>query len=374
VEIIVIGGTFSAYPEDYRREFIKTIFDTCNGRVSTSLTKAQELNEKSRHRIVGMSVETRPDWITPAEVRLFREMGVTKVQVGVQAFDEKILKRIRRGHSLEAVAKATQMLKDAGFKVCYHFMPNLPGSTPRKDIAMARKMYSDIRFRPDYVKIYPCMIIPGTELHREYLAGEFVPYPDEKLKAALKEVAALSPRWVRVDRLVRDISKKWVVGGMLRTNLRQDIELELTREGRPCNCIRCREVRGRSLETPKLVRHRYQTRGGVEMFLEFIAGNKLYSLLRLRLPQGGSDIFPELKGAAIIREVHTFGTALEVNTHNQKQAQHQGLGRQLIAETERISKKAGYKKLAVISAVGTREYYRKFGFTVEGLYMTKSLD
>ena len=373
IEVIIIGGTFSAYPDDYRQQFIQSIFDTANGKKSSTLVEAQKLNEIAKHRLVGLSVETRPDWITPKEVRLYRQWGVTKIQMGVQAFDEKILRNIRRGHDLEAVARATQMLRDSGFKVCYHLMPNLPGSTPRKDVAQAKLMYRDPRFRPDYVKIYPCMVIPGTVLHKQWEKGEYRPYDDKRLKTALKEICALSPVWTRIDRLVRDISKQWVSAGTLHTNMRQEIEQELAAEGRPCRCIRCREVRQRTLERPKLSCRQYQTWGGKECFLSFESEGKLYSLLRLRLPERDNPIFGELKNCAIIREVHTFGQALAVAGKPDKLVQHRGLGSLLVGRAEKIARRYSYPKLAVIAAVGTRDYYRRFGFEVDGLYMTKNL-
>lgn len=375
LELIVIGGTFSAYPEEYKREFFKGIFDACNGKVSETLEEAQNLNEKSRHRIVGISIETRPDWVTESEVRLLRELGVTKLQLGVQAFDEKILQKIKRGHSLEAVAKATEMLRDAGFKICYHLMPNLPGSTPEKDIEMAEMMYTDPRFKPDFVKIYPAMVIPGTELHKMWERGEFKTYGDDTLKKVLKEIKKITPEWVRIDRLVRDISKKWVSSGTKMTNMRQLAQEELKKEGTPCMCIRCREVKMRGYdEEVELLNKEIVTRGGKEIFLSFEKEGKLYSLLRLRLPElKSNNLFAELEGAAIIREVHTFGAVAGLLEKMKDKSQHQGLGKKLIEEAERIVKERGYRKMAVISAIGTRDYYRKWGYELEGLYMTKVL-
>lgn len=374
IELIVIGGTFGNYPEDYKRSFFKDMIDTINGEVSDSLESAQILNEKAPRRIVGISVETRPDWIDEAEVKLFRELGVTKVQVGVQAFDEEILKRIKRGHTLDKVGEATRLLKDAGIKVCYHFMPNLPGSNPELDLKMAHMMYEDPRFKPDFLKIYPAQVIPGTEMFREWERGEFAPYDDELLKDVLKQIKKITPPFVRIDRLVRDISKKWVAAGTKATNMRQYIQLEMKQEGWSCKCIRCREVKERSYtENPELCDLTINTLGGIERLLTFEKDEKLFSLLRLRLPKGNTPIFPELIGSAIIRELHTYGKTV---VHDQKQSnktQHRGLGKQLMAKAEDISRDQGYKKIAVISSIGTRDYYRKLGYEREGCYMTKSL-
>lgn len=375
IELIVIGGTFSAYPTDYREKFFKEIFDTCNGIVSNSLEEAQEYNESAQHRIVGISIETRPDWITVEEIKFLRYLGVTKLQIGVQAFDENVLRRINRGHSLEPVAEATRMLRNAGFKICYHFMPNLPGSSPELDIQMAKLMYNDERFKPDFVKIYPCVVIPSTQLENMWKRGEFNTYPDDILKQVLKEIKKLTPPWTRIDRLVRDISKKWISSGTEQSNMRQQILNEMKAEGKPCQCIRCREIKNRDFKIePSMLKREISTLGGNELFLSFEHNSQLYSLLRLRLPQKDETIlFPELDGAAMIREVHTFGQVLSVDSHQQDKTQHQGLGKRLMDEAENIARERGYAKMAVISAIGTRNYYRKFGYEKEGLYMTKKL-
>ena len=375
IELIVIGGTFSNYPEIYKREFFHSMIDTVNGKKSADLQAAQVANEKAARRIVGISVETRPDWVDKNEVKLLRELGVTKVQLGVQAFDEQILARIKRGHTLEAVRDATQLLKNAGFKICYHFMPNLPGSTPQKDVEMARLMYEDPGFRPDFLKVYPAQVIPQTELFREWEKGEYVPYSDKLLKDVLKDIVKITPSWVRIDRLVRDISKKWVAAGTHTTNMRQAVEKELIEEGTPCRCIRCREIKARDFaDPPKINDELIETRGGKEHLLTFVKDDSLYSLLRLRLPDDKEDVlFPALQKAAIIRELHTFGRAVSVGAQSKGQTQHQGLGLRLVGHAELLAKKAGFPKIAVISAIGTKDYYRKLGYRKDGLYMTKLL-
>lgn len=375
IEIIIIGGTFSAYPKSYKIKFLESIFNALNNQKDQSLKKAQITNETAKHRAVGISIETRPDWVTEKEIKLLRNLGVTKIQLGVQALDEKILKKINRGHSLAPVAKTTRLLKNAGFKVCYHLMPNLPGSTPKKDIAMAKKMYQDPRFKPDYLKIYPVQVIPGTKLHLLFKAGKFKTYTDQVLKEVLIKIKKITPPWVRIDRLIRDISKQWVSSGTLKTNLRQIIQQELKKSNLTCQCIRCREVKdyphNPSLKFNKIP---ITTTGGQEYFLEFTSKRKLYSLLRLRLPNKNQKVlFKELKNAAIIREVHTFGQALALKEHQPTKTQHQGLGKKLIEKAEKISLSHGFKKIAVISAIGTRKYYQKLRFKKEGLYLTKDI-
>lgn len=402
LEIIVVGGTFSAYPDDYKIEFVIKIYEACNGTPPRSafahlggvismkrsdllgrLEAAQLKNETAGQRIVALSVETRPDWVSPKEVRLMRRLGVTKVQLGVQAIDDEIARLTKRGHGVKEVAAATRLLRNAGMKICYHLMPNLPGSNPEKDIEMSRLIYSDPRFKPDYVKIYPCMVIRGTELDRMTQRGEHQTYNDEELKYVLKEISAATPPWVRVDRLVRDISRKWVAAGTHLTNFRQVVEEELKKEGRPCQCIRCREVGGGEYDLNDLEFNEieYATAGGKEVFLSFEKEAKLYALLRLRLPNRREPVlFPELRGAAIVREVHSYGQVVgfEAQVPNKlypgsEPVQHRGLGKQLLERAEKRAAEKGYKKIAVIAAVGTREYYRKLGYRQEGLYMTKDL-
>ncbi len=375
IDLIVIGGTFGSYTEEYKREFFKAMFDAVNGKVSETLAKAQKFNETAEKRIVGISMETRPDWVSEAEVKLWRELGVTKVQLGVQAFDEAILKTINRGHSMDEVAEATRMCRNAGLKICYHFMPNLPGSSPEKDIEMAKIMFDDARFGPDYLKVYPAMTIKGTKMYEMWKRGEYVPYEEEKLIAVLKEIKAQTPVWCRIDRLIRDISKKWVSAGTARTNLRQILQQQLLKEGKKCRCMRCREVRGGVYDTKvELKVDERESLGGKELFLSYENEDNLFAMLRLRLPEVGEKmLFDELSGAAIVREVHAYGQVAEIDTRDGVKTQHQGLGKKLMIKAEEIAKNTGYKKMAIISAIGTREYYKKLGYSLEGTYMVKYL-
>lgn len=375
IELIVIGGTFSAYPDEYKKEFFLGMYNAINNKSSKTIESAQIINQTAKHRIVGISIETRPDWLDEKEIILLRELGVTRLQIGVQTLDGKILKKVKRGHSIAPIAKATKNVKNAGFKVCYHYMPNLPGSNPKKDVAMAKKMFTDPRFKPDTVKIYPTQVIPKTPLYRQWQRGEFKTYDDATLKEVLKQIKLITPRYCRIDRLVRDISKKWIADGTVQTNMRQIIQNELRKEGKKCVCIRCREIKkGIYNETPKLVIEEIETSGGKEYLLTFEIKDHLYSLLRLRLPNKKTPpIFKELKNSAIIREIHTYGVVSAISAQEKTKTQHKGLGKKLIKEAEKIAKKEGYNKIAVISAIGTREYYKKFGYVLEGTYMTKLL-
>lgn len=375
IDLIVIGGTFGSYPEKYKREFFKAMFDGVNGVASATLLEAQKINETAEKRVVGISIETRPDWVNEDEIKLWRELGVTKVQLGVQAFDEAILKKIKRGHGLKEVAEATRLCRDAGLKICYHYMPNLPGSSPEKDVEMARMMFEDSRFGPDYLKVYPAMTIKGTEMYEMWKQGEYVPYGEAELIGVLKEIKAQTPIWCRIDRLIRDISKKWVSAGMARTNLRQVLQAELAKEGKRCRCIRCREVRGGVYDAKVELRVcERESLGGKELFLSYESRDSLFAMLRLRLPGTGEKmLFDELVGAAIVREVHTYGQVAQIDTSDGIKSQHRGLGKMLMAKAEEIAGERGYKKQAVISAIGTREYYRKLGYRLEGMYMVKEL-
>ena len=376
IELIVIGGTFGSYENDYKKEFFLDMINAVNGESKKTLKEAQVRNESAKRRIVGISVETRPDWIDEEEVRLLRNLGVTKVQLGVQALDNKIMEHIKRGHTLEDVATATRLLKDAGIKVCYHFMPNLPGSTPDHDLEMAKLMYEDKRYKPDFLKIYPVQVIEGTELYQEWERGEYKPYGDDVLIKTLVSIKKITPPYVRIDRLVRDISKQWVSAGTHLTNMRQVIHHQMGSENWSCKCIRCREARGKSIPQDVTLHNLViPNLGATEHLLTYEDQASLYSLLRLRLPdKDNNPLFPELEGAAIIRELHTYGTALEVGRVGEKgKSQHLGLGKKLIKEAEKIAKEEGYKKIAVISAIGTRGYYRKLGYRLNNLYMTKML-
>lgn len=376
LELIIIGGTFSSYQDDYREEFVLQIFNAINGVKSPNLETAHKINETAKRRVVGLSIETRPDWITPKEVRFLRKLGVTRIQVGVQSFDPKVLKLIKRDHGIRAIATATRLLKDAGFKICYHLMPNLPGSTPKLDIDMAKIMYQDKRFKPDTVKIYPCQVIPHTQLHRQFLEGKFKTYPDDVMFKVLEKIKLLTPPWARIDRLVRDISKGWVESGTIKTNMRQMIKDKLKKEGKSCKCIRCREIKQREFTAnPHLKVTNISSVGGKELFLEYEHQGKLYSLLRLRLPNKNTSkpLFAALKEAAIIRELHTFGMVTALKTQEKSKTQHQGLGKKLIKKAEQIAIKNRYKKIAVISSIGTREYYKKLGYKLQDSYMIKFL-
>ncbi len=455
IEIIVMGGTFSHLPEDYRYEFIKECFRACNeygarnkeqgtrsiqGRVETrpimvrrswilecvkgegtrekeqvargkenchfstrlpslsggkldgqvsnfqtisndvifneeALFFEQTRNETAEVRVVGLTLETRPDSLDEEEIRKFRELGATRVEIGVQSVDDEVLKINRRGHTVEETIRATKLLKNAGFKVSYHMMLGLPGSSPKKDFFSMQKIFSDERFMPDLIKIYPCAVTPGSELFDLWKKGEYRPLSNATTEKLIIKIKKIIPPWVRVSRVIRDIPATSIVAGPNISNLRQ-----LLTEKAKCRCIRCREIKKGIFNNDKAILRRtdYAASGGREIFLEWINGEneKLFSLLRLRLPGKDEKAFlPELKGAGLIRELHTYGKAVGLGKKMVGCAQHVGLGKKLMLEAERIVREeSNFKKIAIIAGLGVREYYAKQGFQLEGSYMVKKIE
>ncbi len=375
VELLILGGTWSSYRRDYQEWFVQRCFDAMNGLDSSSLEEAQRLNETSAHRNVGLVVETRPDHVTWDEIRWLRRLGVTKVQMGAQSLDDHILEINKRGHTVEQTREAVSLLRAAGFKVVLHWMPNLLGGTPDSDRADFLKLWSDPGLRPDELKIYPCSLLANAELYDYWKRGEYTPYADDELLELVADCLTQVPRYCRVNRVIRDIPAPNVVAGNKRSNLRQDAERLIRERGLQYECLRAREVRGSTVEAADLHLETitYETLVGVEHFISFVtSADKVAGFLRLSLPHSHTPLLiNEIAGAAMIRELHIYGPALSLGDDSNGEAQHLGLGTQLLAEAERLAAEAGFKKMAVISAIGTREYYRKRGFEVEGLYMTK---
>ncbi|MCX6743865.1 MAG: tRNA uridine(34) 5-carboxymethylaminomethyl modification radical SAM/GNAT enzyme Elp3, partial [Candidatus Parcubacteria bacterium] len=379
-ELIVMGGTWSYLPKKYQDWFIKRCFDGFNGKVSKNLAQALKLNEKVKYRVIGLTLETRPDYIDVAEIKRMRELGATRVEIGVQTIDDKILKLNKRGHLIEKTIKATKLLKDAGFKISYHMMPNLPGSTPAHDLVMFKKLFTDQNFQPDMLKIYPCVVTKTSELYKWFKQGKYKAYSDKQLLNLIIKIKKIIPPYVRISRLIRDIPKESILAGNKISNLRQLIQEEFKKTGQVCQCIRCREARNQtfSLKGLKLRIRKYKASDGLEYFLSYESKDEkiLFAFLRLRisqkLDQNLLKKLPELKDTAMIREVHTYGQLIPLNT-KQKAVQHIGLGKRLIQEAEKISRKNGFKKIAVISGIGVREYYKNLGYTLWKTYMVKNL-
>lgn len=384
VELLILGGTFSSYRRDYQEAFVRRCFEAMNtltpnptpsGGVA-GVRDVHLLNESAPHRNVGLSVETRPDEVTPDELAWFRSLGVTKVQMGVQSLDDHILELNQRGHTAAEALRATALLRAAGFKIVLHWMPNLLGATPDSDRLDFSRLWKG--FCPDELKIYPTQLLESTLLYEYWQRGEYHPYSTEELVTLLADVKPSIPRYCRVNRIIRDIPSTHVVAGNKRSSLRQDALAEMARRGTHCDCIRCREVRAgiveaASLHLDDLV---YHPEGAEEHFLSFVTPeDKITGFLRLSLPGPDSPLasFADLNEAAIIREVHVYGQSLAVGTEQSGAAQHAGLGKRLLAEADRIAKGKGYRRMAVIAAVGTRQYYFERGFERGELYLVKTI-
>ena len=421
IELRIIGGTWSYYLLKYRRWFIKECFRGANefvsrshserseesrchaestgsfacrrGRLRMTLKKQQKRNEKAKCRIIGIGIETRPDFINTDEIKLLREFGVTKVELGVQSIYNDVLRLNQRGHEIKATIHATKMLKNAGFKVSYQLMPNLAGSSFKKDIQMFEELFSNPDFKPDFIKIYPLALMRETPLYKLYKHGRFKPYSKSQLQKLLIQIKKQIPYWCRVERIIRDIPKEYIVRGgakisNMRDLIRDDAEFE-------CKCIRCREIREhyKSGEKIYFFREDYEASGGKEIFLSFEnkKRTKLFSLLRLRIPtyallslRGGANVvskrrrglreaLPVLKNSAIIREIHTYGQMISIGKKSSA-SQHKGMGKKLMKKAENIAKREfGLEKMAVISGVGVRDYYRKMGYRLRGSYMVKKI-
>jgi len=398
IELRIIGGTWSYYPSKYQIHFIKECFRAANefsskksgerGSTSTNrlweaLEKEQKKNEKAKCRIIGVTIETRPDFIDVKEIKKLRRLGITRVEIGVQSIYDDVLKITKRGHKAEATKKATKLLKDAGFKISYQVMPNLPGSSFKRDVKMFEEIFQNPAFCPDLLKIYPLALVKQSVLFKWYKKNKFKPYSKDELVRLLIEIKKKVPYYCRIQRVARDIpSANIVEGGAKVSNLREVVLKEMEKQGTKCKCIRCREVKSGYGKKEKIYLYRedYAASDGKEIFLSYENKDRerLYALLRLRIPSYIQTIdnkppFEALREAAIIREIHTYGQMLPIG-RKAPSPQHKGLGKKLIKNAEDIAKKEfGLKKMAVISGVGVRDYFRKLGYRLKNTYMIKTL-
>jgi len=451
IEVIILGGTWSFYPETFQIWFIKRIFDalhdfgagidhteeveaaikagsqlhplnnTVNVTVhgddmvqsynqvvqnvyAAEMRRSRELNHKieggerspidewatweeleAAHRFnedapchcVGLVIETRPDHISEEEVLRVRRLGCTKVQIGFQSLNDTVLRMNRRGHTVAATRRAVKLLRQAGFKIHAHWMPNLYGSSPDEDIEDYRKMFADPDFRPDELKVYPCSLIESAALMKNYQDGSWRPYTQDELLRVLVECFRMTPEYTRLTRVIRDIPGTDIVVGNKVTNFRQLVENELARRGDRPTDIRGREIRHSNvtMDQVHLDEQVYDSSWGDEMFLQYITEDRqIAGFLRLSLPpRDQAALTDELADAAMIREVHVYGQAVDIGETSTGRAQHAGLGTRLIERAVEIAKERGYSRLAVISAVGTRGYYRKRGFVDGQLYQLREI-
>ncbi|MGB5340624.1 MAG: tRNA uridine(34) 5-carboxymethylaminomethyl modification radical SAM/GNAT enzyme Elp3 [Thermoanaerobaculia bacterium] len=430
-EVIVLGGTWSSYPEAYRIWFVKRCFDALNafspetptpyvtrpktafdfrdmnvevdGRSMTrsynsivagaldcleptvspleeadwgALELAQKRNESAVARSVGLVVETRPDNLHLEEVLRTRRLGATKVQIGYQSLSDRVLALNRRGHDVADIRRATKLLRQAGFKIHAHWMPNLLGSTPELDVEDFERLFDDPDFRPDELKIYPCSLVESAELMGYYERREWLPYSQSELTWVLTECLRRTPEYCRITRVIRDIPGTDIVTGNKVTNLRQVAEEEIRLRGLESRDIRAREIRHRSVDPSRLTLRRldYDTGLGREVFLQFVTPeDRIAAFLRLSLPARQIQI-PEIESSAMIREVHVYGHLAAIGQRQGARSQHLGLGRRLIRRARKIATEKNYRNLAVISAVGTRPYYRRLGFSDGPLYQHLELN
>jgi len=382
IELIIMGGTFLAYPKDYQYQFIKDCFDALNEEESSSLKEAKRINEQASHRCVGLCIETRPDFCGQGEIEHMLELGTTRVELGVQTLDDEIYKLVKRGHKIADVTRATRLLKEHGFKVHYHWMPGLPGLTPEKDLKLSKRLFEDESFKPDGLKLYPTMVVEGTELEKWYREGRYQPYSDEIMINLLVKIKSMVPKYVRISRVLRDIPAKFIVAG-LKDSLRGLLKARMAEQGIICQCIRCREYghrlqNGWQIGEPHLVRMEYEASGGKEIFLSIEDDSEtLFGLLRMRvqskpIPRLGETTNGNL---AIIRELHIYGSEVSLGQQNPAAVQHKGFGKMLLKEAERIAAdEYQAQQMVVLSGVGAKEYYRsEFGYSSLGEYMAKKL-
>ncbi|MFZ4648820.1 MAG: elongator complex protein 3 [Patescibacteria group bacterium] len=379
IELIVIGGTWSYLPENYQYWYILNCFKAVNDfqkvkkdiivikklaapykkslsliELKKALIIEQKKNEVAKYRLIGLTLETRPDYLNEKELLRMRDLGCTRVEIGVQAVDDEILKKNKRGHLVEAIARGTELLRNFGFKITYHIMPALPGSTPKRDLEMFEELFSDSRFQPDQIKFYPTVVTAGSLLYRWWKKGLYKPYSDEELKNLIIACKKIVPRYVRIIRLIRDIPGESIIAGNKITNLRQIVQ----QEGVVCNCIRCREAHQEipNLKNIKINIEKYQAGKGVEYFIsaDSLDGKILFGFCRLSI-NNSSPI-----SKALVRELHVYGELVPIGSISK--IQHTGLGKILLGEAEKISKKNKAENISVISGIGARNYYRKLGY------------
>ena len=382
IELIIMGGTFLAQAEDYQYQFIKDCYDALNGVKSATLAEAKQLNETAEHRCTGLCIETRPDWCGQKEIERMLEFGTTRVELGVQTLDDDIYRLVRRGHTVADVVNATALLREHGFKVYYHWMPGLPGATPETDLELSRRLFADDRFKADGLKLYPTMVVAGTELERWYQQGRYQPYDFNTMLNLIVSIKSIVPGYVRISRVLRDIPSQFITAGC-KDSLRDVAKQQMQQEGVECKCIRCREYGHRArgdweIGEPHLVRMDYEAAGGREIFLSFEdEKGTLFGLLRLRIQSRPIPALrQELDGnLALIRELHVFGPEVPLSEQLPDAAQHKGLGKALLQEAERIAdNEFQAKQMVVLSGTGAREYYRnESDYSSQGDYMVKSL-
>lgn len=376
VEVIVMGGTFPSRPRAYQEMVFRGVFDGLNGCDSDTLAEAQARNETAAHRCVSLTVETRPDWCDARILPGLVDAGVTRVELGVECLTDSVLTEVNRAHRSGDVAEATRSARDAGLKVAYHWMLGLPGMDPERDLADFRRMFDESVYRPDMLKIYPTLVIPGTPLYDDWVRGDYRPYDTDTAAELLSRLKELLPPWVRIQRIQRDIPARLIAAGVRSGNLREVALRRLAERGGRCRCLRCREPGRRATPDPErfaLQTTRYEASGGTEWFLswEDPETDTVAGFLRLRFPSGDS---PTGLSDPVVRELKVLGPETAVgDAAGPGTYQHRGFGRGLLERAEAIAREGGASRLFVTAAVGTRPYYRALGFERVGPYCAKPL-
>ncbi|MBD3204801.1 tRNA uridine(34) 5-carboxymethylaminomethyl modification radical SAM/GNAT enzyme Elp3 [Candidatus Bathyarchaeota archaeon] len=382
IDLIIMGGTFPASERSYQEWFVKECLDAISGQPSENLSDAKEISETSEVKNVGITVETRPDCLSYEQISDMLGLGVTRVEIGVQNVYDDIYELVDRGHKLRDVIDGTQRMKDSGLKICYHMMPGLPGSNFERDLLGFNKIFNDSRFKPDMIKIYPTLVVEGTKLFEWYKNGDYYPYSTDEAIKLVSEVKKITPPWVRIMRVQRDIPVHQIVAGVDKSNLRQLAKEHLRENGNRCNCIRCREVGHRLREgiepdpdKIQVINQSYEASDGVEVFIsaEDLENNVLIGFLRLRIPSE-KTFRPEIvESTGLVRELHVYGWMTPVGGRGDHW-QHRGWGETLMSESERVAKdEYDINKMVVMSALGTKEYYRRLGYSNDGVYVSKSI-
>jgi len=383
VELVIQGGTFLAAPPNYQVHFVKRCLDAINGVDSETLEEAKERAERSEIRNVGLTIETKPDWCMEPHVDRMLSFGATRVEIGVQVIDDEIYALTKRGHTVKDVVDSFRVAKDAGFKIVAHMMLGLPGSNFTKDLASFRTLFEDPHFRPDMLKIYPTLVMEGTELYEWWRRGAYEPYDTEEAADLIAQVKEFVPPWVRIMRVHREFPVKLIVAGVKHGNLRELALRRLADEGKSCRCIRCREVGHRTLKYETKVNasaiqtvvREYDASEGREVFisLEDQAADVLVGYVRLRLPSEKAHR-PEVDAlTAVVRELHVYGPEVPVGRKDKEAWQHQGRGRWLMAKAEQIALDKGFRRILVLSALGTKMYYGRLGYEKLGPYVSKDI-
>lgn len=377
-ELIVMGGTITARENQYQEWFVSECLRGMN-EFSGSLSKAKNLNElmleneNADVRCIAATFETRPDWCGGEHINRMLELGVTKVELGFQHTDDELLTLNKRGHNVAKSVEANTLLRDAGLKVGFHVMPNLYGSSIFRDKKMFDELFTDERFCPDFLKIYPTLVTPGAELEELWKNGLYETYDEDELVDLLAYGKSKLPEYVRLQRIQRDIPAKLIVSGSIHGHMRQMAEKRLEETGGKCRCIRCREIGRRpssAIEKEEILT--YQCCGGTEHFLSATAGDALIGFIRLRYP--GKVFRAELEDSALIRELHVYGSIVPLGERGKgDERQHRSYGGRLLARAEEMAKDEGYTKISVMSGVGVRPYYTKHGYVRTGPYMIKTL-